>query len=84
MNTSNIAEQLHTIILDIVEEEMELDENRELVKGYGLDSMGYLSLSVEIQREFGVKIAKEDWSKLTNLSKLVDFVKENMTNEDAE
>lgn len=84
MNTMNISEKLHTIILDIVEEDMPLDENRELVSGYGLDSMGYLSLSVEIQREFGVKISKEDWNDLTTLSKLSDFIKENMTDESAE
>lgn len=83
MDKNEIALKLHCILLEITEEELVFDADRELIGGYGLDSMGYLSLTVQIQRSFEVVIAAEEWPEIKTIGELVDIVisKMNSSNE---
>lgn len=75
MNKKEITFKLHCILMEITEEdEFDFDSDRELINGYGLDSMGYLSLTVQIQRSFGVVITTEEWPEIKTIKDLVNVV----------
>lgn len=70
-----INETICRIISEILEEEIpSRDESAKLVNDIGLDSMGFLELAVQIQREFDVIIKNEEWESIKTLSNVFDVI----------
>lgn len=77
---SQIMHRIHEMTVSAEElEEMEFDENRTFKEGgYELDSVGFLSVSVHIKREYGVDISPEDWREVDTLKSLALIVQQKL------
>lgn len=52
----------------------ELQDGQGLVEGLGLDSVDIFTLVVDIQNEFGIKIASEELTTVATVGDLLDLV----------
>jgi acyl carrier protein len=74
-NKNEIKSRLNSIIADIIESERaDFDESSRLIDDLEFDSMCYLELSVQIQREYGVIISAADWESIKTLNELYDVI----------
>lgn len=76
-NKKNISEVLYQLIAEVREEEVQpIKETEFLDKDLEIDSMGFLFLTVSIEREFSIKITPEDWRGIQTFGELVAFIEE--------
>ncbi|MDR0612683.1 MAG: acyl carrier protein [Dysgonamonadaceae bacterium] len=72
---NDIRDKINHIIADIIErEDSNFEENANLINDLEFDSMCYLELSVQIQREYGVIISAQEWERIKTLKELYDVI----------
>jgi acyl carrier protein len=70
-----IQENISRIISNILETNYRLiNEEEDLINDVGLDSMGFLELSIWIQREYQFIVSSEKWKEIKTVSELIDFI----------
>lgn len=75
----NVSEILYRLIAEAREEEIQpIKETEHLVNDLGIDSMGFLFLTVSIEREFSIKISPEEWRGIQTFGSLVTFIEERL------
>ncbi len=71
----NIQERISRLISNILETDYRLIGKEEnLIDDVGIDSMGFLELSIWIQREFQFLVSIEKWRELHTVSDLIDLI----------
>ena len=50
------------------------DPNLDLIEDLGIDSMELTTIVVVLQDEFGVKFDEDDYSRLTSLARIVEYI----------
>jgi len=75
MEKEIIISKLSKIFSEVLEEKITLDNlDANLVDDIGLDSMGFLEVSVMIQREFDISMPSEDWENVKTVSDLLTTI----------
>ena len=70
-----IKDVLFRSIAEALEEDIRVIEDSErLVEDLCIDSMGFLFLTVSIEREFSVKITPDEWKDILTFGELIEFV----------
>ena len=70
-----IQDVLFRSIAEALEEDIRVIEDSErLVEDLCIDSMGFLFLTVSIEREFSVKITPDEWKDILTFGELIEFV----------
>lgn len=71
----NLVEVLCRLIAETTEENVRpIEEDEHLIDDLGIDSMGFLFLTVSIEREFSVKITAEEWRVIRTFGDLIAFI----------
>ncbi len=79
LDRKNISEVLFRLIAEAIEEDVRpIEEVEQLVGDLALDSMSFLFLTIEIEREFSVKITPEEWASIQTFGELVTFVENSL------
>ncbi|MDR1552688.1 MAG: acyl carrier protein [Prevotellaceae bacterium] len=82
IDLEEIKKEVNCIVMEIIESESsEFDESLELINDLEFDSMCFLELSIQIQREFGVIISAPEWEKINTLSKVYETIYSKLKNE---
>ena len=50
------------------------DPNLDLIEDLGIDSMELTTIVVVLQDEFGIKVDEDDFSQLTTLAKITEYI----------
>lgn len=75
ISRTELVEKISTIIADILENECVIfQEEDNLIDGIGLDSMGFLELAIQIQRNFGILIPSEEWKDIITIGDLTNKI----------
>ncbi len=52
----------------------EITDNVHFARDLGLDSLDTVDLIMQLEQEFGIRIPDEDYSKLTTMSGVIDYL----------
>ncbi|TAE26641.1 MAG: acyl carrier protein [Cytophagales bacterium] len=52
----------------------EITDNVHFTRDLGLDSLDTVDLIMQLEQEFGIRIPDEDYSKLTTMSGVIDYL----------
>lgn len=75
IDRQQIQTDICIIISQILEDEYKrFDEDYNLFNDIGIDSIGYLELTIQIQRLYQINITHEEWSDIQKLKDAVDVV----------
>ncbi len=82
MNNDTV-EELKNILREslLEEEELSIQPNDHLVDDLGLDSMGYVDLTVKIELTYGIVLSNKSIRAAKTFQDLVDLVSKQMENE---
>ena len=73
----SLVEVLCRLVAETTEEDVRpIEEAEHLIGDFGIDSMGFLFLTVSIEREFSVKITPEEWRVIQTFGDLVAFIED--------
>ncbi len=79
LDKKNISEVLFRLIAEAIEEDVRpIEEVEQLVDDLALDSMSFLFLTIEIEREFSVQITPEEWTSIQTFGDLVTFIEKSL------
>ncbi len=72
-------DDLLTTLASLLEEEMgepypELEEDRDLREGLGLDSVDVVGLVMRVEREFRIRLSMEDLTPVKTVGEMVDLL----------
>jgi acyl carrier protein len=72
---TEIQAKVNSIIAEIIEaDSANFDETAELINDLEFDSMCFLELSIQIQREYGIFIVSPEWEHIKTLKELYDVI----------
>jgi acyl carrier protein len=75
VNKSEIIAKIKTIFVDkLGVDESALVNNASFTNDLGADSLDVLETFMQLEKEFGVKIADEDAEKLTTVGAVIDYI----------
>ncbi|HLY71896.1 MAG TPA: acyl carrier protein [Puia sp.] len=49
------------------------------IKDLGIDSLDFLEIMMDVEKNYNIKIADEDLSRITSVASLIDYVNEHST-----
>ncbi|MGA1874533.1 MAG: acyl carrier protein [bacterium] len=75
----NLEQEIRSIIAEIAErDEEEIKGDLNFVEDLGFDSMMALEILAKLEKQYKIKIAEEELTKLTNLNQTIDLVKRHL------
>jgi acyl carrier protein len=75
VSRNGVRQKLSEIISEVMEEDFKLfEENTKLIDDIGLDSMGFLELSIQIQRTYGTLIDNEEWLAIAYVGDIINCI----------
>jgi len=69
-----MRERILTILEDFGVQRHAINDKVNFVKDLGFDSLDTVDLMMKLEQEFGLRIPDEDYHKLTNMGKLVQYL----------
>jgi acyl carrier protein len=82
-------DDLRSTLSRLLEEEMgemypELDDDRDLREGLGLDSVDVVGLVMRIEREFHIRLSMEELAEVKAVGQMLDLLEAKLANASAE
>jgi acyl carrier protein len=69
-----MKEKIISILGNFGVERTAITDNVHFTRDLGLDSLDTVDLIMQLEQEFGIRIPDEDYSKLTTLSGLINYL----------
>lgn len=80
MDRKEIVERVNAFLIDEFEiEEEKLQEDADLKKDVGIDSLDYVDIVVSVKREFGFKIQNGELTDVKTLRQFYDYIAEKLS-----